>query len=149
MANATWGTSDAVVRVQRLSARVALDDSAAALADAKAQAAAGDDSWQEWVAEYERGDALILRLELTLELGAGADDVITASSDGFFVENHAHAPRVEQQIAELATGDMSALAAELARRGHDVDLLELGEMYVHVELDPEVQRLVRGHAGRD
>lgn len=140
-------TLSAVVSVQRLSARAVLDDSPAALTHAKALAAAGDESWQQWVAEYHRGDALIVRLELSLEIAGGADDVLTASSNGFFVENHPHAPKLEQQIAELASGDLAALAGELARRGHAVDAHELGTMYVHVELDPEIRRRLRAGAG--
>ena len=128
--------------MQRLSARAILDDSPAALAHARREAAAGDESWEQWVAEYDRGDALILRLELTLEFGNGTDEVVTASRDGFFVENHPHAPKVEQQIAELAFGDLTALAAELAQGRHDLDAHELSGMYVHVELDPEVRRRV-------
>jgi hypothetical protein len=135
-----------VVSVQRLSVRALLDESPAALAHAEAKAAAGDESWEQWVAEYQRGDALIVRLELTLEVSNGAGEVITASRDGFFVENHVHAPKLEQQIAELASGDLAALAAELARRGHDIDLRELGTMYVHVELAPELRRRVQDRA---
>lgn len=128
--------------MHRLSARAVLDDSAGPLAHAKAEAEAGDESWEQWVTEYERGDALILRLELTLEFGNGDGETVTASRDGFFVENHAHAPKVEQQIAELAFGDLTALAAELAERRRDVDPRALSGMYVHVELDDEVRHRV-------
>ena len=130
-----------MVCVQRLSARASLDDSPAALAHARAQAEAGDESWEQWVAEYQRGEALIVRLELRLEVD-GTGEVLTASKDGFFIENHAHAPKVEQQIAELASGDLDVLAAQLAQRGQEIDPRELGTMYVHVELDPEVRRRV-------
>jgi hypothetical protein len=133
-----------VVSVQRLSARAALDESPSALAHAETQAAAGDESWGQWVAEYQRGDALILRLELTLELGDG--ELLSTSMDGFFVENHAHAPRVEQQVAELAVSDLTSLATELRHRGHNLEPRELGEMYVHVELDPAVRRRVQTRA---
>jgi hypothetical protein len=132
-----------VVSVQRLSARAVLDDSPAALAHAKAWADEGDESWEQWVAEYHRGDALILRIELTLEVADDGGEVITASTDGFFVENHVHTPKVEQQVAELVAGDLAGLADELAQRGHQLDVNELGMMYVHVELDPEVRRRVR------
>jgi hypothetical protein len=135
-----------VVYVQRLSVRALLDESPAILAQAKTLAAAGDESWEQWVAEYQRGDALIVRLELTLEVCDGAGEVLTASRDGFFVENHVHAPKVEQQIAELASGDLAALAAEFAERAHDIDLHELGAMYVHVELAPELRRRVLDRA---
>jgi hypothetical protein len=141
-AGAGWGMTPGVVRVQRLAARALVDDSPAALVHAKAEAAAGDESWAQWVQEYQRGEALILRLELTLELGNGDAEVVTVSRHGFFVENHPDAPKVEQQVAELASSDLSALASELGRRGHDIDLHELSTMYVHVELGPEVRRRV-------
>jgi hypothetical protein len=87
-----------------------------------------------------QGDALILRLELTLEIADGEREVLRASSAGFFVESDVHPPKVEQQIAELASGDFVALARQLTARGHDIDTYELSEMYVHVELDEEVRR---------
>jgi hypothetical protein len=133
----------AMVRVQRLSARAVLDDSPPALSHAKALADAGDESWEQWVAEYQRGDALIVRLELRLEFADGTDEVLTLTKHGFFVENHTHVPKLERQIAELASGDLATLAGELAERGHSVDVQELGTMYVHVELDPELRRRVR------
>jgi hypothetical protein len=135
-----------VVSVQRLSVRALLDESPAVLARAEAQAAAGDESWEQWVAEYRRGDALIVRLELTVEVSGASGETLTASRDGFFVENHVHAPKLEQQIAELASSDLNALAAELSQRGQDLDLRELGTMYVHVELDPELRRRVEERA---
>lgn len=133
-----------MLSVQRLSARALLDDSAAALAHARAEAAAGDESWEQWVLEYERGEALIVRLELTLELAGGGDELISAVRDGFFVENHPHTPNVEQQIAELAANDFTALASALAERGYEIDLHELSAMYVHVELDADVRRRLHG-----
>lgn len=132
-----------MVCVQRLSARAVLDDSPAALSHAKALADAGDESWEQWVAEYHRGDALIVRLELRLEFADETDDVLTTAKDGFFVENHTHVPKLEQQIAELASGDLATLAGELAQRGHTIDARELGTMYVHVELDPELRLRLR------
>jgi hypothetical protein len=135
-----------VLSVQRLSVRALLDDSPAALTHAEAQAAAGDESWQQWVAEYQRGDALLVRLELALEVSDGTGEVLAASRDGFFVENHVHAPQVERQIAELASSDLTALAAEFAERGHDLNLHELAAMYVHVELAPELRRRVEERA---
>ena len=135
-----------MVSVQRLSVRALLDDSPSALAHAESLAADGDESWEQWVAEYKRGDALIVRLELALELNTGAGEVFTTSRDGFFVENHVHAPKVEQQIAELAWDDLTDLAEELARKGHDLDLHKLGTMYVHVELDQELRQRVQDRA---
>ena len=122
--------------VRRVWARAHLDDSRSALAQAEAEAAAGDESWQQWVAEHRRGEALILNLELRVELTGG--ETVEESISGVFVENHTDAPRVERQIAELASDVFATLGKPLAERGHHVDARELGEMYVHVELDPDV-----------
>lgn len=135
-----------VVSVQRLSVRALLDDSPNALAHAEAQAAAGDESWEQWVTEYQRGEALIVRLELALEVTDATGEVLTATRDGFFVENHIHAPKLEQQIAELAWDDLTELAEDFAQKGHDLDLQKLGTMYVHVELDSELRRRIQDRA---
>lgn len=134
--------------VHRLSARARLDESPTALSHAKARAESGDESWEQWLVEYRAGDALIVRLELTLEITGEANDVLTRSRDGFFVENHADTPKVEQQIAELASGDFAEMAGELVGRGRDVDMQELGAMYVHVELDPGVRRRLADRRAR-
>lgn len=133
----------AVIAVQRLSARARLDESPVALSHAKARAESGDESWEQWLADYRRGDALILRLDLTLELTGDEDEVLEMSRDGFFVESDVHAPTVERQIAEVASGDFAAMAGQLAQRGCDLDVHGIGTMYVHVELDPDVQRRLR------
>lgn len=137
-----------MLSVQRLSAHARLDDSPGALAHAKAEAATGDESWQQWVEEYQRGEALILRLELILEVSGREPQVLRSSGGGFFVESDPHAPKVEQQIAELASGDFAVLARELTAHGHHLDVYELGEMYVHVELDEELRRRLAAHRGQ-
>jgi hypothetical protein len=131
--------------VQRLSAHARLDDSPEALAHAKTEASAGDESWEQWVAEYERGDALIVRLELTIEITGDEPERLQSHTGGFFVENTANPPKLEQQIAEVASGDLQSLGQELARHGHHVEAKELDQMYVHVELEGAVlERLAAG-----
>ncbi len=125
--------------VQRLSARARLDDSPTALARARAEAAAGDESWERWVREYERGQALTIQLELTIEFAGNHRPPFTTSVGGFFVESDANPPKVEQQIAELASGELVALAEGLGA-DTQLDVEELGLMYVHVELDEDLGR---------
>jgi hypothetical protein len=131
-----------VLCVQRLSACARLDESALPLAQAQAEAAAGDESWAQWVAEYERGTALILRLDLSVAYLDGEPGEIRSSIGGLFVECDIHPPKVEQQIAELAAGVLMELAGTLATRGAQIDAYELGEMYVHVELEQDVRQRV-------
>jgi hypothetical protein len=118
------------------------------LAHATAEATAGDESWQQWVEEFQRGEALILRLELTLEISDREPRVLRSAGGGFFVETDPHAPKVEQQIAELASGDFAVLARELTALGHTLDIHELGEMYVHVELHEDVRQQLAAHRAR-
>lgn len=136
-----------MLSVRRLSVQARLDDSTNALTEAQAQAAAGDESWEQWVIEYQRGDALIVSLELAIELANAEPRVIRGSCGGLFVENSLHAPKVEQQIAEVASDGFVQLIAELSARGHDIAAYELDGMYVHVELGPELRRQLAAFAG--
>lgn len=134
--------------IQRLSARAQLDDSPEALAHARAEAAAGDESWEQWVAEYQRGEALIIRLELTISYTDGEPGELSSCSPGLFVENDGHLAKVEQQVAELASGDFVELAKQLVAPRHEIDAYDFGEMYVHVELDDDVRRCLETSRGQ-
>jgi hypothetical protein len=128
------------MRVQRLEARARLDDPESALARAAAEAATGDECWEEWIAEYERGEALIVRMDVALEADCDGHDVIELVNRGVWIETNVHAPNVEQQVAELATKDCVVLARDLAARGLALDQNELADMYVHVELANDVRQ---------
>jgi hypothetical protein len=135
--------------VQRVEVMASLDDPRAALEWARREASAGDASWAQWVAEYERGEALILRLEVKLVAAGDRHEVIEVSNPGVFAEMTSHPPQLERQIAEMASKDYGVIAERLRRRGHAIDTFELGEMYVHVELDPALRAslLAPGAAG--
>lgn len=127
-----------MITVERLSALARLDEPGDALARARAEANAGDDSWQQWLTEYERGEALIVRVQVTLELCEG--EPLRLTNTGVWIEKALHPPKVEQQIFELIAKDFQELAAQIGERGHSVDRWELGEMYVHVELAEDLRR---------
>jgi len=128
---------------QRVEVTASLDDPGPALARARREAEAGDTSWAQWVDEYERGEALILRLDLRLHVSDGQPHVIEVSNQGVFVERSIHVPQVEQQIAEMTSKDYAEVAARLRRHGHRIDTFDLGEMYVHVELAPALRARLR------
>ena len=136
------------LQVERLRVRVTLDDPAPAVTQARDEAGRGDESWQRWVAEYECGEAVIVALEVALEVFDGRPAVIDVASRGVFIETNADLPKVEQQVAELVSKDFPLLARELAVRGHRVDPRELDEMYVHVELDHDLRGALRALANR-
>jgi hypothetical protein len=130
-----------MVRVQRITAGVRLDDPAELLSYAGAAADAGDESWEQWLRDFERGEALIVALELSIELANGATEELHASTRAFFIDCGVSIPQVEQQIAEVAYEELVALVRDqLSARGHPPEILDCDAMYVHVELDQEVHR---------
>lgn len=132
--------------VQRLRARATLDDPVPVLERLAAAVADGDESWGRWLEEYQRGDALIVRVAVALDLDDG--QVVEAANRGVLIENDAQPPKVEQQVAELVGKDFAALAKELSARGHEIGEGELHAMYVHVELADDVRRSLSRPAGR-
>jgi hypothetical protein len=109
-------------RVERLAARVTLDDPASPLAQAEQAAAAGDESWQRWVEEYRSGSALIVRLETTLEAadGNGEPLVIQVANRGVFLEKANQPPKVDESGLPEFDASLSELEGphEPRDRGH-------------------------------
>lgn len=136
-----------MVRLLRLDARVILDNPAPSLARAQQAADEGDESWERWMAEYRAGEALIVRLELSLEFSADTRDIVRIANSGVFVERHPDPPKVEQQIADVAGKDFSYLARHLIAMGHDIDERDFSDVYVHVELGDDVRQAL-GDSGR-
>jgi hypothetical protein len=139
-----------MVNVHRLLAHVTLDDPGPALERAAAQAGAGDESWEQRLANYRRGEAIIVRVDVSLEVaGENGPDTIEATDRGVFLKRDAEPPKVEYQVAELVGQDLAPLARELETRNHDLDIGELRGMFVHVELGQDVIRcLTDGHSRR-
>lgn len=138
-----------MMRVERITACARLSDPAELLSYAREAADAGDESWQQWVQEFERGDALVVALELSVELANGATDELHASTRAFFIDCAVPTPHVERQIAEVAYEELVVLVRDqLSERGHPSDLLDCAPMYVHVELDREVHRSLSETAQR-
>lgn len=133
-----------MVTVKRLAARACLDDPAPALARAEAEAAGGDESWEQWLSEYRRGEALIIRLEVTLETNAESHEHVQVVNPGVWVERNAHRAEFEQQVAELAGKDVRRLTGRLRSLGYSLNHHELADMYVHVELDEALLRTLGG-----
>jgi hypothetical protein len=138
-----------MMRVERITACARLSDPAELLSYAREAADAGDESWQQWVQEFERGEALVVALELSVELANGASEELRASTRAFFVDCGVPTPHVERQIAEVAYEELVVLVRDqLSARGHPSDLLDCAPMYVHVELDREVRQSLAEAAQR-
>ena len=126
--------------LRRIEAFASLEDAPQQeLARARQEADAGDPSWQEWIAEYEQGAALLLKLEVSVVLEEdGREDRIRRTNRNLWVEGYAHPPKVERQVAELAPKDFESFAQDLRRRQWALGVTDLDEMYVSVTLADEV-----------
>jgi hypothetical protein len=109
------------------------------------EAEAGDPSWRRWLDEYQSGDAMLLRLDVSVEIEEdGRSDRLTRTNRRLWVEDHAHPPKVELQVAELAPKDFEWFAAQLARRGWSLVVTDLEQMFIGVTLgDDVIERLGR------
>lgn len=134
--------------IQRLHARVSLDDPAPALARAEAEAERGDDDWREWLEDYGRGDALVVRLELWAEFETDRPHRLRVEDRGIWVETQSDPPKLEAQIAELVASDFDLVCSQLRAHGFHCAPTDLAGMYVHVELLADLRRTLRDHALR-
>ena len=138
-----------MMRVERITACARLSDPAELMSYAREAADAGDESWEQWVQEFERGDALVVALDLSIELANGATDELHASTRAFFIDCAVPTPHVERQIAEVAYEELVILVRDqLSAHGHQPDLLDGAPMYVHVALDREVRESLSNTAQR-
>lgn len=134
-----------MAQVDRITALARLEDSSKLLTYARAAADEGDESWEQWLWEYDRGEALIVAVELSIELTNGATERLSAQTRPFFVDCAVPTPHVEQQIAEVAYEELVALVRDqLSVRGCPSELLDRNPLYVHVELDQDVRRSLSG-----
>jgi hypothetical protein len=126
-----------VRRVERLVCRAELDREPRELARARAEAAAGDESWAEWVQEYDSGEAMLLRLDVFAHI-EGADSVHVANT-GVWIEADVHPPLVAGQVQQAVSKDYNRLAEELRARGvDDLTAHDLADMYVEVQLGDDL-----------
>src|SRR4051812_30061744 len=120
--------------IRAIRCRAELDDSPA-LDEARATAADGDESWQQWVDEYDRGRALVLKLEVTIAYDDGDEIEETATVNrGIWVEASPHPPAVAGQLEEIVAKDYNVLGARLRDEGMDVSPDELADMHVEVDM---------------
>ena len=132
-------------RVERIAAHAALTDGREELEEAAAWAAEGDADWQAWIDDVAAGLALVLRLDVVVEVRwpDGATDRFHAQAESICVEKHLDPPKVEEQRRELAGKDFPALVPRLRSAGLEIEESDLEAMYVHVELDHSLRQELR------
>ena len=121
--------------VRRITAVAELDDRPEAVSATRERAAAGDGD-NAWLLEQWDAGRLLLT-EVVVSVAAADDDghdvTVCRAIAGVWLERD-EPPRVEEQVADVAPGELSELARELCDRGLDVDASALQASYLHVEL---------------
>ena len=125
--------------ILRLSVRAERDRSGVLVAHAQGEAGTGDESWQDYVVRADRGAAATARLVSRAEfLVDGRPDHVEVTNDGVWLERVGHVPQLEEQVREIAYKDVEPLRSALCRRGLDVGVRDMEDIYFHVELAPDV-----------
>jgi hypothetical protein len=129
--------------IRSITCRAELDEVGPELEAARERAASGDPSWEQWVREYDAGQALILRLHVTISFDAGGKiGEVGTVNYGIWVEQSPHPPAVAGQLQAVASKDFNHLSGELHERGIEVTANDLAEMQAQVELSDDVMRLL-------
>ena len=79
----------------------------------------------------------------------GTSGDVEVVNEGVWLERVGHVPQLEEQVRDIAYKDVGPLRSALCERGLDLESDRVDDMYVHVELAPElVGALVDMWSGR-
>ena len=135
-------------RIIRLAVEAAPDDSELAVPEAMRRARDGDESWREWVARLNDGEAVVVRLRTRVEFELdGAVDAVEVANHGVWIDRDVHVPKVEEQVREIAYKDVRSLHDALCDHGVDITEDELSLMFFHVQLSGELAAMCRAGTG--
>ncbi len=135
----TTGSPPTPARIVRLAVEAAPDHSDLAVPEAMRRARDGDESWGEWVARLEDGEAVVVRLRTRVEFELDGNlAAIEVTNHGVWIDCDIHLPKVEEQVREIAYKDVRPLHDALRDHGVDVPEDELAQMFFHVELSGEL-----------
>lgn len=128
--------SRAAVVIRNLTAQAWLAEPGAELDGARQRAAAGDPDWALWVAEFDRGEATLIdmRVSITIELDDTSIETIAVENHQVWMHVAQHPPIVAALIADISSKDLDYFAGHLHELGGQITEHELAEMYVEVEL---------------
>lgn len=135
--------------IERVVVRAWLQDPGDEVSRVRREVRRGDESWERWLGELERGEAVLATMRVTVlaRLADGTSCSVEAENHHLWLEVDTHPPLVEAQIQEVSGKDCLALAQQLQERGLEITADELSEMYAHVELDDSLLRALDRHDG--
>ena|SRR5947209_8617137 len=131
--------------VREVAARAWLAQPEHELDQARRRARDGDPDWQLWVEEFDRGEAALadMRVSLTVELDGGSSQTVATENHSIWLQIALHPPALAAVIAEISSKDFEALTARLEKLGHTVPVAELEGMYVSVEIAEDLLGTLR------
>lgn len=122
--------------VLSINATAVLDRSGDAIEAARRRATAGDEDEGWIVAELDAGRLLPAALIVVARVAddEGREHRIDCLNRGLWIEPRSP-PLAEKDVAEITPKDFDDIAERLRHEGVDIASEDLGDMYVHVELD--------------
>jgi hypothetical protein len=137
------------MRIERVDASAWRQDPTEEVRRVREELRDGDESWARWLAELERGEAVVasMRVAVHLRLPDGTLRTVEAENHDLWLEVETHAPSLEAQVQDLSSKDAAVLADRLCELGAAITADDLSRMYVHVELAEDLRGLLRPPAG--
>ena len=134
--------------IKSVTARACLAEPGSEVGEARARAEAGDDDWQEWIDQFDRGEAALIdiRATVSLELDDGTVEAVNADDYQVWMHLSQHPPVVARLVAEMSSKDLGLLTARIRDLGQHIGPLELDDMYVTVELADDLLEALRPEA---
>lgn len=131
--------------VRRVLARAWLADPGREVAQARERAEDGDEDWQLWIDEYDRGEATLvdMRVSVTYERTDGSTQTVGVENHNVWMHLAVHPPLAAALIAEISAKDFDVITRRLGELGERITVTELEEMYVSVELDDGLTAALR------
>jgi len=136
--------------IHAVAARAWLGDPRSELLQARLRADDGDPDWRQWVDEYDRGEATLVDIEVSVTFGRsdGSTETVATVNHGIWLQVGVHPPVAAALVAEIAPKDFDYLAARIQELGEPVDVIELEQMYIDVALDESLLAALRPPAAR-
>jgi hypothetical protein len=105
----------------------------------------GDPDWRQWLDEYDRGEAALVDIGVSVafEPADGSLDTVTVENHGVWIELVADPAVLEAVLAEISTKDFDELAKRICDLGHPTTVRELERMQVSVEIAEDVLASLR------
>ena len=122
--------------VRQVAARAWLAHPEREVDQARQRADAGDPDWRLWVEEFDRREAALMdiRVSVRVQLDDGSSETVEVDNHSIWLELRVQPPVLAAVIAEICSKDFEVLADRIGQLGGSITVPELEEMHVAVEI---------------